>query len=181
MFWDNKFLILLSKIWLGGIGVDGVGVNLLFCVSLSYLHFACVFALFFVFVCVFRISFFPLFFVFLSFHTFLEILVFSARFQAVAVDYPSVFGYEETAKTRKKREFRSDPIYTNPIRNFPSDAPFSRLRPNDPSFGLTNDMKEDPITESHRPIAKKHSPKIFWCNVTGQHSTINYFRIVWWM
>ena len=30
-----------------GIGVDGVGVNFLFvCVSLSYLHFVCAFALF---------------------------------------------------------------------------------------------------------------------------------------
>ena len=64
-------------------------------------------------------------------------------------------------KHEKKREFRSDPVYTNSVRNFPSDAPFSRLRPNDPSSGLTNDTREDPIAESHRPIANKNSPKIF--------------------
>ena len=32
---------------------------------------------------------------------------------------------------------------------------------NDPSSGLTNDTREDPITESHRPIAKNNSPHIF--------------------
>ena len=81
----------------------------------------------------------------------------------------------------KKRKFRSDPVYTHPVRNFPSDAPFSRLRPNDPSSRLTNDTREDPITASHGPIANRNSPKIFWCNVSAQHSKINYFRIFWWM
>ena len=38
---------------------------------------------------------------------------------------------------------------------------FSRLRPNEESSGLTNDTREDPITASHRPTAKKNSPKIF--------------------
>ena len=79
---------------------------------------------------------------------------------------------------KKGREFRSDPIYTDSIRNFPSDAPFSRLRPNDPSSGLTNDTREDPITASHRPIAKTNSPNIFRCNVRAQYSIINYLRIV---
>ena len=143
------------------------------------MHFACVFALFFlnpVFFCVFsffRFSLLFFFFVFRCFSLFFvvflcfsfsfqEISVFSAYFQAVAVDCPSVFGYGETAKTLQKREFRSDPVYTNPGRNFPSDAPFSRLRPNDPSSGLTNDTREGPITESSRPITKTYSPKIWF-------------------
>ena len=128
----------------------------------AYLCFSLFFFVFSVFLC-FSLFFFVFFHIFVSFYSFQEILVFSAHFQAVAVDCPSVFGYGETAKTRKKkREFRSDPVYTNSVRNFPSDAPFSRLRPNDPSSGLTNDTREDPITASHRPIAKKEfPPKIF--------------------
>ena len=35
---------------------------------------------------------------------------------------------------------------------------FSRLRPNEESSGLTNDTREDPITASHRPTAKKKFP-----------------------
>ena len=64
-------------------------------------------------------------------------------------------------KNPKKRKFRSEPVYTNPVRNFPSDAPFLRLRPNDPSTRLTNDTREDPITASHGPIAKNIPQKYF--------------------
>ena len=56
-----------------GIGVDRVGVNLLFCcVSLSCLHSACVFALsrFFCVVSVLFFAFFPFSFVFLCFSLF---------------------------------------------------------------------------------------------------------------
>ena len=159
------------------------------CILLVFLHsfFSCLFFALFLFPLIFFFVFLRLFlfFVFLcffvSFYSSQESLVFSAHFQAVAVDCLSVFGYGETAKTPRKREFRSDPVYTNPVRNFPSDAPFARLRPNDPSSGLTNDMREDPITESHRPIAKNKSQNLFWCNVSAQHSKIHYFRIFWWM
>ena len=104
---------------------------LLFCVSLSCLHFACVFALlffaFFLFPLIFVIfaflRFVFFFFVFLcffvSFYSSPEILVFSAHFQAVAVDCPSVFGYGETAKkTEKKREFAPTPSTPTPSETF---------------------------------------------------------------
>ena len=124
----------------------------------------CFCALFFIIVFAFLL--FPLFFVFfflcfshLHFFLFQENLVSSAHFKAVTVDRPSAFGYGETAKTPRKRKFCSDPVYTNPVRNFLSDAPCSRLRPNDPSSGLTNDTREDPITDSHRPIATKKFPE----------------------
>ena len=137
-----------------------------------FLRFSVVFAFCLCFCFFVRFVFPPFFFVFLlfsfffvrifvSFYSFQELLVFSAHFQAVAVDCPSVFGYGETAKACKNKEFHSDPVYTNPVRYFPSDAPFSRLRPNDPSSGLTNDTREDPTTESHRPIAKKNPRKYF--------------------
>ena len=88
-----------------GIGVDGVGVNFLcFCVSLSYLHFVCVFA--FLFFCFSPFSLFLVLFflallcfpIFVSFYSFREILVFSAHFQAVAVDCLSVFGLRGNCK-----------------------------------------------------------------------------------
>ena len=166
-----------------GIGVDGVGVNFLFfCISLSCLHFACVFALFFFFVFVFCLfSFFRLssFFFFLVFLCFFVSLFVSRDFSVFCTFRLSLsLRLRGNCKNpKKKREFRSDPVYTNSVRNFPSDAPFSRLRPNDPSSGLTNDRREDPITANHRPIAHKNSPKIFCCNVSAQYSIINYFRI----
>ena len=131
---------------------------------------------FFIFVLFFRLFPFSAFLRFFFFYSFQKILVFSAHFQAVAADCPSVFQLRGNCKNPKKRKFRSDPVYTNPVRNFPSDAPFSRLRPNDPSSRLTNDTREDLITASHGPIANKNSPKIFWCSVSAQHSKINYFR-----
>ena len=103
--------------------------------SLLCLHFACVFfALFFFrfffsffFVFVFRLclspcSFFSLFFffAFFIFSSFPENLVLSAHLQAVAVDGPSVFGHGENCKELQKGEFRSDPVYTNPVRSFPT-------------------------------------------------------------
>ena len=168
-------------------------IRFFFFVSLSCLHFACVFALshFFVvsvlFFCLFsffrssssffRFSLFSLFFLHLCF------FLFVSRDFSVFCTFPGgccrlslSLRLRETARTRKKREIRSDPVYTNSVRNFPSDAPFSRLRPNDPSSGLTNDTREDPITESHRPIANQNSPKIFWCNGSAQYSIVNYFR-----
>ena len=111
--------------------------------------------------------FFPFFFVFLCF-LHLRFFLFVSRDLSVFCTFPGSccrlslsLRLRGNCKNPKKREFRSDPVYTNSVRNFPSDAPFSRLRPNDPSSGLTNDTREDPITESHRPIANKNSPKIF--------------------
>ena len=100
-----------------GIVVDGIGVNFLsfaflcrVCVLLVFLHF------FFFCFCFLPFFLFPLTFVLLVFlHCFLfffvslflfirlKRFVFSAHFQAVAVDCPSVFGYGETAKTREKK------------------------------------------------------------------------------
>ena len=54
---------------------------------------------------------------FSSFSSFQENL---AHFQAVAVDCPSGFGHGENCKTLQRREFASDPVYTNPVRNFPN-------------------------------------------------------------
>ena len=44
--------------------------------------------------------------------------MFSAHLQAVAVDGSAIFGHGENYKKLQKREFRSDPVYTNPVRNF---------------------------------------------------------------
>ena len=114
-----------------GIGVDGVGVIFLFffrfsvvfafCLCFCALSFSFVFyfsaffvsPLFFVFLC-----FSLFFFVFLCFYSSQKILVFSARFQAVAVDCPSVFGYGETAKTRRKGHFAPTPSTPTPSETF---------------------------------------------------------------
>ena len=135
---------------------------LFFCVSLSCLHFACVFALFLFHFC----FIFPPF-SFLRFSSFSLFLLVSEDF-SVFCTFPGSccrlslsLRLRGNCKTPKKRKFCSDSVYTNPVRNFPSDAPFSRLRPNDPSSRLTNDTRENPITASHGPIANKNSPKIF--------------------
>ena len=195
----------VAAIWevLDGVGVDGVGVNFLFfCASLSCLHFACVLArsLFmfslFPFISLFLVLFFVFFwgggfflcfFHFFSFSMFFLLLLFSFLVSGefcVFCIFPSSccrLSLNLPKKTAKKRVFRSDPVYTNPVRNFPSDALFSRLRPNDPSSGLTNDTREDPITESHRPITKTKSQKIFRCNVAAQNCKLKYFRILFGM
>ena len=150
----------------------------MFCVSLSCLHFACVFALsrffcyfgfVFAFFSFFRLSsfFFPFFFVFLCFFA-SSFFLFVSKDVGVFCTFPGSccrlslsLRLRGNCKNPKKREFHSDPVYTNSVRNFPSDAPFSRLRPNDPSSGLTNDTREDPITASHRPIAKKKKNEFF--------------------
>ena len=141
-----------------------MGLEWISCVSLSCLHFACVLALFLFFRFFRRSSFFFVFFAFLCFSLFLfvseDFSVF-CTFPGSCCRLSLSLRLRGNCKNPKKRKFRSDPAYTNPVRNFPSDAPFSRLRPNDPSSRLTNDTREDPITESHRPIANKNSPKIF--------------------
>ena len=141
----------------------------------SFLHFSVVFAfclcfcaLSFSFLFYFSASFlfplFPLFFAFLCFSLFLlvskDFSVF-CTFPGSCCRLSLSLWLRGNCKNPKKRKFRSDPVYPNPVRNFPSDAPFSGLRPNDPSSRLTNDTREDPITASHGPIANKHSPKIF--------------------
>ena len=67
------------------------------------------------------------FFRFLGFSHFFSFLfasgedsVFSANFQAVAVYCPSVFGHGENCKKLEEGEFRSDPVYTDPVRNLPN-------------------------------------------------------------
>ena len=57
-------------------------------------------------------------FFFFSFFLVWETLVFSAHFSAVAVDCASVFCHRDNSKKMQKREFRSDPVYTNPVKNF---------------------------------------------------------------
>ena len=139
-----------------------------FVVSVLFFAF-CPFPLIFVFF--FRFSLFFFFLCFLH----LRFFLFVSRDLSVFCTFPGSYcrlslslRLRGNCKNPKKREFRSDPIYTNSVRNFPSDARFSRLRPNDPSSGLTNDTREDRndtredrITESHRPIANKNSPIIF--------------------
>ena len=66
------------------------------------------------FFCFFRfLSFFAS-----SFFSFQEVLVFSAHFQAIAVDCPSVFSYGETAKTCKKGNFAPTPSTPTPSETF---------------------------------------------------------------
>ena len=150
-----------------------------FCVSLSCLHFACVFVLSRFFGCFgfvfclfpfFRLSscfsrFSLFFFVFASSFLFIrfkrfECFLHISRQLLSIVPQSSATG---NCKNPKKKGISLRPRLHGLclIRNIPSDAPFSRLRPNEESSGLTNDTKEDPITESHRPIANRNSPNIF--------------------
>ena len=159
-------------------GLEWISFFLCFSVVFAFCLCFCALYIFFDFVLVFlRI-------LFLCFYSFLfgaqEILVFHISGSCCRLSL-NLRPRGKLPKTCKKRESRSDPVYTKPIRNFPSDAPFSKLRPNDPSCGLTNDTREDPITESSRPITKNNSPKNVWCNVTVRDYKLNYFRIVWWM
>ena len=176
-------LIRFAAIWdvFNGIGVDGVGVNLFFffCFSVVFAFCLCFCALSFFFGCfgfVFCLfSFFPLIFVsfprfslfffvfciFVSFYSFQEIWVFSAHFQAAAVDCPSVFGYGKTAKTRKKKEFRSDPVYTDSVRNFPSDAPFQDSDPMKKALGWPMIRERIPLRQATGPLQKKIPQKYF--------------------
>ena len=131
-----------------------------------FAHFACVFALFLFRLCFsLQFSFSLFFFVFLCFSLFFfvflcfslfyssqKISVFSAHFQAVAVDRPS--------KKPEEKEISLRPHLDEPRQKLSERCSFSRLRPNDPSSRLTNDTREDPIMESHWPIAKTNSPKI---------------------
>ena len=102
-------------------------ISLFFFVSFRFFSFPCRFfgsaclpvRFFFVFLRFFRFFFVFFFFVFLRFSSFQENLVFSAHLQAVVVDGPPIIGYGENCKKAQKREFRSDPVYTNPVRNFP--------------------------------------------------------------
>ena len=55
-----------------------------------------------------------------QFSSFQENLVFSAHFLTVAVDCASFFGHGEKWKNCKKAKFCSNPVYTNPVRNFPN-------------------------------------------------------------
>ena len=138
----------------------------MFAFCLCFCALFCFFFVFAFFFFVLRFFVFSLVFIwFLHFSSSLfwaqEILVFSAHFQVVAVDCPSSSATGKTAKKLQQKEFRSDPVYTNPVGNFPSNAPFAKLRPNDPSYGLTNDTREDPTMESSRPMTKKNPPKYF--------------------
>ena len=146
----------------------------LFCVSLLCLHFACVFVLsrfcfvvvsvlFFAFFpfSVYLCFFFPFFFVFLCF-LHLRFFLFVSRDLSVFCTFPGSccrlslsLRLRWNCKNPKEREFRSDPVCTNSVRNFPSDAPFSRLRPNDPSSGLTNDTREDSSRKATGPLQIK--------------------------
>ena len=79
--------------------------------------FHCFSLFFFVFLC-FSLFFSVLFPFFVSFYSCQKILVFSAHCQAVAVDCPAVFGYRETAKTRRKGNFAPTPSAPTPSETF---------------------------------------------------------------
>ena len=64
-------------------------------------------------------------------------------------------------KPEKKKGISLRPRLHGLCQKLSKRCSFSRLRPNEESSGLTNDTREDPIMESHRPIANKNSPKIF--------------------
>ena len=97
---------------LNGAGVDGVGVNLRFFVYF-WGAFPCRVCILLVFFRSFFLRFSSLFFlgeggffvfrIFLLFSSSQENLAFSAHFQAVAVDCPSIFGYGKTCKNLPKK------------------------------------------------------------------------------
>ena len=154
------------------VGVDGVGVNfhlfailcrvcilLVFCALFLFVSFC--FLLFIFGFCryCFVFPFFVAFF-FVSFLSFQEILVFSQflHISRHAVDCPSVFGHGENCKNLQKREFRSDPVYTNPVRNFPSHAPFSGLSQ---ALGWPMIRERIPLRKAADQLQKKIPQKIF--------------------
>ena len=171
------FNFAIENLIFNGIGGDGVGVNFLFFpFSVVFAFCLCFCGLSFSFLFCFRLFPFPLFFVFLCLSLFFflfsflcfSLSLFVSKDCGVFCTFPGSccrlslsLRLRGNCKNPKRRKFRSDPVYTNPVRNFPSGAPFSRLRPNDPSSRLTNDTRGDPFTESHRPIATKTSPKTF--------------------
>ena len=162
---------------LNGIGVDGVGVNFLFfCISLSCLHFAGVFALFFFCSFLFLPFFlFPYlrFFVFLHFFFFFVFLcffvsfirlkrVFSAHFQAVAVDCPPVFGYGETAKTRKKKgNFAPTPSTPTPSETFRAMLLFQDSDPMTQALGWPTIEERIPLRQTTSLLHTKIPQKYF--------------------
>ena len=150
-----------------------------FCVSLSCLHFACVFALsrffllfrfcflFFPFSAYLRFFFFSVFLcfsffcIFVSFYSFQEIWVFSAHFQAAAVDCPSVFGYGETAKNRKKGNFAPTPSTPTLSETFQAMLLFQDSDPMTQALGWPMIRERIPLRKATGPLQTKIPQKYF--------------------
>ena len=64
-------------------------------------------------------------------------------------------------KKLQKGNFAPTSSPPTPSETLPSDAPFSRLRPNDPSSGLTNDTREDPVADRNRTLTKTNPRTYF--------------------
>ena len=166
--------------FLMGLVLMGLEWICFFCVSLSCLHFACVFALsrfFWLFrFCVLPVFLFPLIFVFfprfslfffvfcifVSFYSFQEIWVFSAHFQAAAVDCPSVFGYGKTAKTRKKKKGTSlRPRLHQLSETFQAMLLFQDSDPMTQALGWPMIRERIPLRQATGPLQKKIPQKYF--------------------
>ena len=87
--------------------------------------------------------------------------MFSTHFQAVAVDCPSVF-HCENCKKLPKREFRSDPVYTSPVRNFPNDGASVQQNLPPPRLGEAKVPRKTPLLRSKLAIAFKTLPLLNW-------------------
>ena len=106
-------------------------------------------------------SLFPLFFVFLCFYSSEKILVFSAHFQAVAVNCPSVFGYGETAKTRRKVNFAPTPSTPTPSETFRAMLLFQDSDPMTQAPGWPMIRERIPLREATGPLQIKIPQKYF--------------------
>ena len=136
--------------------------------SVVFAFCLCVFALFlfqfwFIFppFSLFRFSSF--FFVFLFFTRLKRFLVFSAHFQAVAVDCPSVFGYGETAKTRREWNFAPTPSTPTPSETFQAMLLFQDSDPMTQALGWPMIRERIPLRQATGPLQIKIPQK--YCDV----------------
>ena len=141
------------------------------CISLLFLRsFFFAFSFFTFSFCFFVIFCYLLFSsFFFAFRTFLRFFFFVSRDLSVFCTFPgSCCRLSLSLRPRKKKLQKPAkkgislrPRLHQPRQKLSERCSFSRLRPNDPSSGLTNDTREDPITESSRPITKKGPKKYF--------------------
>ena len=139
---------------------------LCFCALSFFLLFRFCFLPFFlfplIFVFLFRFSlFFFVFCIFVSFYSFQEIWVFSAHFQAAAVNCPSVFGYGETAKTRKKGNFAPTPSTPTLSETFQAMLLFQDSDPMTQALGWPMIRERIPLRKATGPLQIKIPQKYF--------------------
>ena len=113
-------------------------------------------------------SFFsPFFVVFLCF-LHLRFFLFVSRDLSVFCTFPGSccrlslsLRLRENCKNPKKKEFRSDPVYTDSVRNFPSDAPFQDSDPMKKALGWPMIRERIPLRQATGPLQKKIPKKYF--------------------